>query len=141
MSRIYWDTMLFVYWLEDNAQYAPRVRQILTKMNERQDSLFTSAFTVGEILVGPYKMGAAETARQIREVFKAPFVEVIPYTLETADLYAGIRARQGVSPADAVHLACAAQSHIDLFLTNDAVLVCKVVPGIQFIAGLDSNLF
>jgi predicted nucleic acid-binding protein len=141
MSRIYWDTMLFVYWLEDHPRYARRVRHILSKMEERQDQLCTSSFTVGEILVGPYKMGAAEAIRQIREVFKTPFVEVIPYTIETADLYAGIRAQHGVSPADSIHLACAAQARIDLFLTNDAALVGKVIPGIQFIAGLDSNLF
>jgi predicted nucleic acid-binding protein len=140
MSRIYWDTILFVYWLEDHPVYAKRVRHILAKMKERQDQLCTSAFTVGEILVGPYKMRASETARRIREVFQAPFVEVIPYTLETADLYAGIRARQGVSPADAIHLACAAQSRIDLFITNDAALAGKIIPGIQFIAGLDSKL-
>ena len=141
MSRIYWDTMLFVYWLEDNPRYAKRVRHVLSKMNERNDQLCTSSFAVGEILVGPYKTGATEMAQQIRAVFKAPFVEVIPYTLETADYYAGIRAQHGVSPADSIHLACAAQARIDLFLTNDDALVGKVIPGIQFIAGLDSNLF
>jgi predicted nucleic acid-binding protein len=139
MSRIYWDTMLFVYWLEDHPRYAKRVRQLLGKMKERQDQLCTSSFAVGEILVGPYKVGATETARRIRDVLRPPLVEVIPYMLETADLYAGIRARQAVSPADAIHLACAAQARIDLFLTNDAGLVGKVIPGIQFIAGLYSN--
>ena len=141
MSRVYWDTMLFVYWLEDNVQYAKRMRHILSKMEERQDQLFTSTFTVGEVLVGPYKMRAFEAARQIREVFKEPFVELIPYTLETADRYAGIRAQHGVSPADAIHLACAAQARIDVFLTNDAELVGRVIPGVQFVAALDSNLF
>jgi predicted nucleic acid-binding protein len=140
MSRIYWDTMLFVYWLEDHPRYAKRVRQLLGKMKERQDQLCTSSFAVGEILVGPYKVGAPETARRIRDVLRPPLVEVIPYTLETADLYAGIRAGQAVSPADAIHLACAAQARIDLFLTNDADLIGKVIPGIQFIASLDSNV-
>ena len=140
MSRIYWDTMLFVYWLEDHPRYAKRVLHILSKMKERQDQLYTSSFAVGEILVGPYKTGAVEMAKQIRAVFRPPLVEVIPYTMETADLYARIRAQSGVSPADSIHLACAAQARIDLFLTNDGALVGKVVPGIQFIAGLDSTL-
>ena len=91
MSRIYWDTMLFVYWLEDHPLYAKRVRHILAKMEQRQDQLCTSSFTVGEILVGPYKLGSSETARQIREVFRKPLVEVIAYTLETADFYGRIR--------------------------------------------------
>ena len=141
MSRIYWDTMLFVYWLEDHPAYAKRVRHVLSKMEERQDQLCTSAFTVGEVLAGPYKMRALDTARRIREFFESSFVEIIPYTLGTADLYARIRADQGVSPADAIHLACAAQVGTDLFLTNDASLTGKIVPGIHFIAGLDTNLF
>jgi predicted nucleic acid-binding protein len=141
MSKIYWDTMLFIYWLEDHPVYAKRVRQILSKMKERQDLLCTSAFTPGEVLVGPYKMKALDTAKQIREFFESSFIEIIPYTLTTADLYARIRADQGVSPADAIHLSCAAQMGMDLFLTNDSSLIGKVVPGIDFIAGLDTNLF
>jgi uncharacterized protein len=140
MSRIYWDTMLFIYWIEDHPSYAKRVRQILERMQRRQDQLCTSSFTVGEVLVGPYKAGSAETVSRIRTVFRPPFVEVIPYTFETADRYAAIRATQGVSSADAIHLACAAQARIDLFLTNDKALLGKVIPGIQFIAGLDSNI-
>ena len=77
MSRIYWDTMLFVYWLEDHPVHAKRVRHILSKMKERGDQLCTGAFTVGEILVGPYKMRAFETATKIREVLKAPFVDIM----------------------------------------------------------------
>jgi predicted nucleic acid-binding protein len=140
MSRIYWDTMLFVYWIEDHPRYAKRVRHLLDKMKQRQDQLCTSSFAVGEILVGPYKTGANETAKKIRDVLRPPFVDVISYTLEMADLYAEIRAKHKVSPADAIHLACAAQGHIDLFLTNDLDLTTKVIPGIQFIAGMDSNI-
>lgn len=140
MSRIYWDTMLFVYWIEEHPRYAQRVLHLLEKMRVRQDHLCTSAFAVGEILAGPYKTGNKETARKIRDVFGPPFAEVIPFTLETADHYAEIRAVKGVSAADAIHLACAAQAGTDLFLTNDTGLIGKVIPGIQFIAGIDSDV-
>jgi len=140
MSRIYWDTMLFIYWLEDNPRYSDRVQRIFERMRERQDQLFTSTFTVGETLVGFHKRGAIEAAARVRDFFRQGFVEVIPYTLETADLYADIRARIGVSSIDAIHLACAAAAGTDLFLTNDKDLVGKIIPGIQFIAGLDSSI-
>ncbi len=140
MSRIYWDTMLFVYWIEDHPRYARTVRRLLETMRSRHDQLCTSTFAVGETLVGPYKYGSPEVSRTIRELFQPPLVEVIPYTLETADFYADIRAKHRVSAADAIHLACAAQAGIDLFLTNDDALIGKVIPGIQFIAGLDSNV-
>jgi uncharacterized protein len=140
MSRIYWDTMLFVYWIEENPAYAKRMKQIVSRMQERRDQLCTSCFAVGEVLVGPHKMRATWLIEKIREILRPPFVEVIPFSLETADFYAAIRASQPISAPDAIHLACAAQAGIDLFLTNDNSLIGKVVPGIQFIAGLDCNI-
>ncbi len=141
MSRIYWDTMLFIYWLEGDPRYSDRVQQIFERMRDRRDQLCTSTFAVGETLVGFHKRGAIDMAARVRSFFQQDSVEVIPYTLETADLYADIRARAGVSSADAIHLACAASAGIDLFLTNDKNLVGKIIPGIQFIASLDVPLF
>jgi predicted nucleic acid-binding protein len=73
-------------------------------------------------------------------VFSSSFVEVVPFGLEAAEHYASIRTSQSVSAPDAIHLACAAQARIDLFLTNDTELIGKVIPGIQFIAGLHSDI-
>jgi len=141
MSLIYWDTMLFVYWFEEHPVHAERVQHILTKMEQRKDTLCTSSFALAETLVGPYKKGARDMAARIREAFRPPFVQVLPFTSEAADRYARIRAEIGVSAADAIHLASAAQAGVDLFLTNDRRLAGQIVPGIQFIAGLDSDLF
>jgi predicted nucleic acid-binding protein len=141
VSRIYWDTMLFVYWLEGHPDHAARMSQIHKRMEERRDTLCTSALTLGEVLTGLYKRGALETATRIRERFRPPLVELLPFTPETADRYARIRGNHRVSPADAIHLASAAQTGVDLFLTNDRGLQRLAIPGIQFIAGMDVNLF
>ncbi len=141
MSRVYWDTMLFIYWLEDNPQYAPRVDAIRSKMQQRRDQLITGAFTFGEVLAGAYRKGAPQLAEESRRLLRNVVTEAIPFTLETADRYARIRGTPGITPADAIHLASAAQAGTDLFLTNDKRLVGKIVPGIQFIASLDTDLF
>jgi|SRR5579871_2958876 len=141
MSRIYWDTMLFAYWLEGNVEHGRRVQQIYSKMEERGDVLCTSVFTLGELLVGPYKRGANDVALQIRSFFESPAVEVLPFTLESAERYAHLRSGQRIAPADAIHLAAAGQAGVDLFLTNDHRLHGFVTPGIHFIAGMDVNLF
>jgi len=140
VSRVYWDTMLFIYWLEDHPQYAKRVGAIRSRMEERGDQLITGAFTFGEILAGAYRKGATQVAADSRRWLKEVVTEVIPFTIETADHYAQIRGTLGVAPANAIHLACAAQAGTDLFLTNDKRLVGKIVPGIQFIASLDTQL-
>jgi predicted nucleic acid-binding protein len=141
VSRIYWDSMLFVYWLEDHPKYATRMNQINTKMAVRGDTLCTSVFTVGEVLTGFHMRNATDAASLIREAFRSPQIELLSFTVDTAERYAKIRAGNRVSPADAIHLASAAQSGIDLFLTNDHRLQRLAIPGIQFIAGMDVNLF
>jgi predicted nucleic acid-binding protein len=132
--------MLFVYWIEDHPHYADRIRQLLLKMKMRQDQLCTSTLAVGEALIGPRKAGREEVVAKMLEVFRSPFVEVIPFGIEAAEHYASIRANQTISAPDAIHLACAASAGIDLFLINDKNLVGKVIPGIQFIAGLNSDI-
>lgn len=140
MSRIYWDTMLFIYWLEDNPRYARRVIEIQSRMKERRDQLLTGALTFGEVLAGVYRRRDAQRAEEVRVLLRQAVAEVLPFDLETADHYARIRAAFEVSPADAMHLAAAANARTDLFLTNDNRLVGKFVPGIQFIASLNDNV-
>jgi len=140
MSRVYWDSMLFIYWLEDHPQYAKQVDAIHSRMKQRQDRLITGAFTFGEILAGTYRRGRPELADQFRTLLRSVVAEVVPFTVETADHYARIRGTLGITPADAIHLASAAQAGTDLFLTNDKSLVGKIVPGIQFIAMLDTQI-
>lgn len=141
MSRIYWDSMLFIYWFEEHPQFGPRAGEIWNAMEARGDHVCSSVFTVGETLSGAYKRGADEAVSVMRNVFLSPRVELIPFTVETADRYALIRAKNRVRPADAIHLASAALAGVNLFLTNDRNLHRLVVPGIDFIAGMDVNLF
>jgi predicted nucleic acid-binding protein len=141
VSRIYWDTMLFIYWLENNPQFAKRVDTIRTRMEERGDQLITGAFTFGEVLAGPYRAGAVNVADEAKRLLRSVVSEIVPFTIETADHYARVRGTLGIPPVDAIHLASAAQAGTDLFITNDKNLIGKIVPGIQFIASLDAQLF
>ena len=141
MSRVYWDTMLFIYWLEEHPVFAKRVDEIHHRMEERRDQLITGAFTVGEVLAGPYRKATSQRLDDVRRRLRNVVADIIPFTLETADRYARIRGTLRVSPADAIHLASAAQAGTDLFLTNDRQLLGKIVPGIQFIATIDTPLF
>ena len=68
-------------------------------------------------------------------------VRLVPFTAETAGRYAVIRAIQRFSHADSMQLACAAQAGVDLYLTGEPELAGKLVPGIQFIAGVDGAVF
>jgi uncharacterized protein len=141
MSRIYWDSMLFIYLLEGNAQFGPRVREIHREMTRRGDVLCTSVFTLGEVLIGPQKLRATDATARLKDYFEHGDIELIPFTAKTAETYAQIRAENSVLPADAIHLASAAEARSNLFLTNDRKLHRLQIPGIQFIIGLDGAVF
>jgi predicted nucleic acid-binding protein len=132
--------MLFIYWLENNPQFGQRVGTIRARMEERGDQLITGTFTFGEVLAGPYRIGPVKIVDESKRLLRSVVSEVVSFTLEAADHYARIRGMLGIPPADAIHLACAAHAGTDLFLTNDNRLIGKVVPGIQFIASLDTQL-
>jgi predicted nucleic acid-binding protein len=133
--------MIFIYWLEENPQFGKRVDAIWSRMQERNDQLITGALAFGEVFAGAYKRGAnKERIQEVRAALEIAVSGVIPFTSETANLYGRIRGSLKISSADAIHLACAASAGTDLFLTNDKNLVGRVIPGIQFIAGLNSDI-
>jgi predicted nucleic acid-binding protein len=131
--------MLFIYFLEGHPQFGPRVQQIHQEMMRRGDTLCTSTFTVGEILIGPQKLKASAKVKEMRDYFESDEIELIPFTTNTAELYSQIRADNSTLPADAIHLASAADARSDLFLTNDKKLQRLNIHGIKFIAGLDGK--
>ncbi len=140
MSLVYWDTMLFAYLFEGHPEFKPRVVQLARRMEERGDTLCTSVFTVGEVLAGPSRLQRWDEVSKLREFFRSPELRLLDFKFSTAEIFAEIRGRGGVSSGDAIHLACAAESRVDLFLTHDKHLARKIVPGIQFIATLDTNI-
>ena len=57
MANIFWDTNLFIYLLEGNTSFGAVVKDLRRRMLQRNDRLFTSAITIGEILVKPLSTG------------------------------------------------------------------------------------
>jgi len=141
VSLIYWDSMLFIYWLEAHPQFGPAVETIHKKMTRRGDQLCTGVFTVGEVLTGPHKAGNPEEVRQLANYFNGGSVQILAFNFEAAERYAHIRAKHGVSSADAIHLATASVAQVDLYITNDRKVRNLVIGGIKFIAGLDGVIF
>ena len=136
MSRIFWDTNLFIYLFDDYADLSRRVMDLRRAMLERSDQLLTSTLTLGEILVKPLERQEGELARKYEEAVTAT-ASLLPFDVKAARTYAALRCDHSLRAPDAMQLACAAAAGVDLFITNDARLQAKRVEGIQFIVPLD----
>jgi predicted nucleic acid-binding protein len=136
MSRIFWDTNLFIYLFEGSGRRSENVANIRQRMLDRGDELLTSALTLGEILVKPSETRNAQLKAAYEEALTKAAV-LLPFSREAARLYSEIRCDRSIRPPDAIQLACAAHARVDLFITNDDRLTTKTIPGIHFIQSLD----
>ena len=135
MSRVFWDTNLFVYLIEGTGARAESMVALRQRMIERGDELLTSTLTLSELLVKPIEMGDDELRDRYMQAMDAS-VSVLPFDARAALRFAAIRGDRSIRAPDAIQLACAASGATDLFITNDDRLSRKNVPGIAFIQSL-----
>jgi predicted nucleic acid-binding protein len=137
MARVFWDTNLFIYLFEKNAEWSFRVMELRRRMLARGDELLTSYLTVGEVITKPKQLNNAMLERSYLNFFSGGSVELVGFSLDAAQRYGDIRSRERIRPADAIQLACASAARTDLFVTNDNRLSGLVVSGVTFVTGID----
>ena len=69
MTRVFWDSNLFIYLFERNPRFCGRVQALRQRMLERGDRLLTGALTVGEILVKPLEQQNLKLLATYRQFF------------------------------------------------------------------------
>lgn len=141
MTRIFWDSMLFIYLFQKDPMYWERIASMRRQSLERGDEICTSHLALGEIMAGAYRDKDEKAAQAIKDGMGRANIRLLPFDLQSVDLFARIRAEHRTAAADSIHLACAASFGVDLFLTEDRKLLKLRVPGIKFIAGIDTDLF
>jgi len=137
VSRIFFDTNLFIYLLEDGGPRGAKVGELIERLSERRDELLTSTFTLAEVLVKPISMGNYAWADRYEKLLNTPGVSLLPFDRGCARIYAQLRQDRSLKPPDAIQLSCAAGARCDLFVTNDERLSRRIVPGIQFISSFE----
>jgi predicted nucleic acid-binding protein len=140
MSRVFWDTNLFIYLFEDYGPLSAAVAELRAKMLDRGDQLLTSTLTLGEILVKPSERNDFELCSKYEQAIASAAI-MISFDHKAANVYArlrskALRSKRTLKAPDAIQLSCAASANADLFVTNDERLHEEKVEGIQFIVPL-----
>jgi predicted nucleic acid-binding protein len=137
MSKVFLDSNLFIYHLEDLGPRGHRANEILLRLSLRGDQVVTSALTLGEVLVKPIRLGDRVLAAKYRSLLKEPEVEVLAFERTAGEILALVRQNRAIKAPDAIQLATAAAAGCDLFITNDDRLSGARVPGIHFITSME----
>ncbi|HTJ29140.1 MAG TPA: PIN domain-containing protein [Acidobacteriaceae bacterium] len=141
MSRVFLDTNILIYFLEDSGPRGQRAAQIFSSLSNRGDILLISSMTVGETLVKPKQLGNQFLEAKYRSLFDSPDAQVLPFDRKAGEIFATVRQNRSIKAPDAIQLATAASAQCDLFITNDDRLSKIIVPGIQFIVPMDRTPF
>jgi predicted nucleic acid-binding protein len=136
MSRVFWDTNIFIYFFENHGEQGNSARGLRERMLRRGDQLITSAMTVGEILVKPRQRQDLDRCKEYERAITATAL-VLPFDLDAARRFSALRLDRSLRAPDAIQLACAATVDTDLFITNDSRLSGLKVDGVQFIVSLE----
>jgi len=122
-QRVYLDTNVFIYFLEQNPAYFPAVEQIMCAAKAQHFHACTGEIAVAETMVIPYRKRDANTIAQVRAFFsRKNFLSILPHDARIFDLAARLRAGKNIKFIDAVHLATASSSACAFFITNDKAI-------------------
>jgi len=114
------DTPIFIYQFEANPIYAPLTKSVFEEMETSKFQGITSANTLMELTVLPWRMGHESAAREYEAVLvNFPNLFIVDVDRNVARLAAKLRADFNITPADALQVSASLQAGAKAFLTND----------------------
>jgi predicted nucleic acid-binding protein len=114
------DTAIFIYLIEQHPRYLPLLKPLFQHIDDGGAAAITSALTLLETLVTPYRAGDRDLATKYEMILtNGRGLTLLPIDPPLLKLAAEIRAATSVRTADALQLAAALATSCTAFLTND----------------------
>lgn len=126
------DTAAFIYFIEAHPTYLPPLRPLFAAADRETLTIVTSAVTLLEVLVVPYRAGNQPLAQRYEALLtrgRGVVMREIDRPLLRAS--AQLRAVAGIRTPDALQLSAAHAEGCTTFVTNDRRL--PAIPGLRIL--------
>lgn len=124
------DTPAFIYFIEEHPRYLPVLRPLFEEVDRGSRRIVTSAVTLLEVLVVPYRAANVALAERYESLLaRSRGVHLKEIDAGQLRAAAQLRAVFGVRTPDALQLAAALSERCTTFLTNDRRI--PSVPGLR----------
>ncbi len=117
------DTVIFIYFIEEHPQFVRVIEPLFRAADEGRIELITSALTLLEVLVVPYRTGDHLLASRYESVLtRSRGVRIADISRDQLRAAAQLRAKTAVKTPDSLQLVAALAAGCTAFLTNDREL-------------------
>ncbi len=124
------DTAIFIYFIEENPRFLPEILPLFKEADQGKRDLITSALTLLEVLVVPYRAGNRLLAERYEALLtRSRGIRLVALSHDQLRAAAQLRAATSVKTPDALQLVAAISGGSKTFLTNDRRL--PPVPGLR----------
>jgi predicted nucleic acid-binding protein len=126
------DTAIFIYFIEENPRFLPEILPLFTQADQGKRELITSALTLLEVLVVPYRAGNRRLAERYEALLtRSRGIRLVELSHDQLRAAAQLRAATNVKTPDALQVVAAISGGCTTFLTNDRRL--PPVPGLRIL--------
>jgi predicted nucleic acid-binding protein len=127
------DTAIFIYFIEEHPQFLPLLEPLFREVNSGRKELVTSALTLLEVLVVPYRSGDHLLAGRYAALLTQSRggVHVADISRDHLRAAAQLTAATGVKTPDALQVVAALAAGCTAFLANDRDL--PTIPGLRIL--------
>jgi len=126
------DTVIFIYFIEEHPQFLRVIEPLFREVDDGRLELITSALTLLEVLVVPYRTGDHLLAGRYESILtRSRGVRIADISRDHLRAAAQLRAKTGVKTPDSLQLVAALSAGCTAFLTNDREL--PTLPGLRIL--------
>ena len=126
------DTAIFIYFIEEHPEFLPVILPLFQEADQEKRELITSAVTLLEVLLVPYRAGNRILAERYEALLThSRGVRLVDLSRELLRAAAQLRAVTSVKTPDALQLVAAISAGCTAFVTNDRRL--PPIPGLRVV--------
>ena len=118
-SKVYVDTSVIIYTLEENLNYFDLLRPLWIQFQAQEIELISSELVLMEVLVVPWQNNNVSLVSDYEQLLLNSAMQLIPINQLILRQAANLRATTNLKTPDAIHAATAISVNCDLFFTND----------------------
>lgn len=131
-EKHYCDSGVFIGFLNEETDKFEDCRNILLAAEQEYIELYTSAFTMAEVVYikssqATRELTAVEQEEIIHQLFSNNWIRLVQFERETAEINRYLVRNYRLTPFDALHLATAIRMKVDYFNTTDSKSIIKKV--------------